>query len=613
MKINKIYKEEEFKKVKEMLMGVKDIIPEICLAGQQNQIDKKIQIIKKKQQLKPVEVPNLLKGNKQSFEINSILLPKKKEKELSQISTASNSITNQNIIKYNDVNKKIIFDKNIDPKIIVPKEKLNKNVNLSNSINEKNFENLDIESNSEINSSASSWRKFDKNLLDDSSFRKQNIKKEKLEINCEKDGIRLANNDININYKKENLNYIHHRKNSSIASNLTKEENQLQLQDKFESDKFIAMSSAANALKNNLFNKNNSKSNKMKIEIEKVTIDDLLSIKESDINMSNNIENIHNNRDNNKDIDNYNVECYDNFLNKTPIKDNNNYYINDLKNNNDIKKDSYKKENDYLNKIEYYNNNVKYNAEQETEESNSNYKSNFNIINEISDSGKKIIIDNSAIVNKKISCESANIYNDNSINICSINCDNKQKKIQASEKIAELRLNLSKQIPLNLNKKDELIKKNINKNRDILERNNFISNTNNDTKKKNFVPVRNNNNIINTNTDTIQVNICNNTNSEKKLNDDKIIEIQKNKKKGKLSKSLSSFKFEFDEEDSLNKSSFTNYNNQNIEIFNKIVNNQISLDFHEIFDFLESLGLERHLEVFLKFGYEDFDKILEGN
>ena len=48
------------------------------------------------------------------------------------------------------------------------------------------------------------------------------------------------------------------------------------------------------------------------------------------------------------------------------------------------------------------------------------------------------------------------------------------------------------------------------------------------------------------------------------------------------------------------------------QFFNKIVNNQISLDFHEISDFLESLGLERHLEIFLKFGYEDLDIVIES-
>lgn len=90
--------------------------------------------------------------------------------------------------------------------------------------------------------------------------------------------------------------------------------------------------------------------------------------------------------------------------------------------------------------------------------------------------------------------------------------------------------------------------------------------------------------------------------------------LPKQKKyENKMSKSLSSFKFEFDEEDILNISSATlNQKKESEEIFNKIVNEQIVLEFHEVFDFLESLGLEKYLEVILKNGMDTIDKMIFG-
>ena len=122
-----------------MLLGVKDIIPEISLSGQQE----KKNPINKKKQLRPVEVPNLLKGNKQIIETTSNLITNKKD-----------SLSSNPNINVNDINsKKIIFNKNTNPKII-PKEKSEKINSTSNSINEKNLESLGVSTNSEYNSSA---------------------------------------------------------------------------------------------------------------------------------------------------------------------------------------------------------------------------------------------------------------------------------------------------------------------------------------------------------------------------------------------------------------------------------------------------------------------------
>lgn len=632
-------KEEEFKKVKEMLMGVKEIIPDISLAGQ----DPK----KKKKQLKPVEVPNLLKGQKQQHQIietSTNLIPKK-EKDMNNLNSDLN------------INKKIFFSKNTNPKL-VNKDSYT-NINLSNSLSEKNLD-LAGETNSEYNSSSTSWRKFDKNLLDDSAFRKQNIKKKKMEIDCDKDNsnlnIKKSNENINIyntdnEHIENNLHlHNHHRRNSSLGTIMTKEEENNIHQDtyKFEADKFIAMSSANrnvinienNLASNKYLNKeSNDYSNNNFTRKAKNSVNDYSSMAINDIKENLDVSNSYDIYDNNNNNETN--------ISGSPKKNNfnNNQHskvkLNEFK---ESEVDSYKeisnnKSNHNSNKknISNITSNTNYNSKGDTTINSSN----TNQIKINLDSNKKLTsqTNNSPIKNK---IELNNINNNKILNEknksleVKNNSNNIQKKSDNNIKTTELKLNVNfnrQQIPLAINKKDELIKQNLNKNRDILERNNIISNKNNNN---------NINNLINKNDNITTKNISiitrdpipdmknpykhsiqsNNKNNIRNINSAKksvksIGEIISNnnktpRKKDILSKSLSSFKFDFEEEDPLNLSSLSTFDNKNIDIFNKIVDDHISLEFHQISDFLESLGLLRHLETFLKFGYEDLDKVIDS-
>ena len=158
------------KKIKEMLLGKSELMPDLMLNSNNSnftQQDKKIikNLSKIKKSLKSVEVPNLLKPK--IYETTSNLILKKDSNNFENVKQEKN---------------KIIFNKNSTPLILENKKKLIKN---ESNINETNVDSCSI-TNNDLSSSKSSW-KFDKHLLDDSAFRKTNIKKEKMEIDCNRE------------------------------------------------------------------------------------------------------------------------------------------------------------------------------------------------------------------------------------------------------------------------------------------------------------------------------------------------------------------------------------------------------------------------------------------
>jgi hypothetical protein len=460
--------------------------------------------------LKPVEVPNLLKNTK-IYETTSNLIITNSKKDAKLIpnkisfSNLNENENNKKIIIFNGKNKSpILIDNNNSNTINNNKIFLNSKNSL-NSPNAKNkldkkesLINAQSESNSALfnssdyNSSKSSWR-FDKNLLDDSSFRKANIKKEKMEIDCDKE-----------------LTAAGHKKTLSTQTfdNAKIDLNDNQIRESLINNKFLAFSSA---------NRKNA-----------TTEDYNLNCKENAhkfIN-ANNKEII-----NEKDIEGNSLLCCSNVISEYSG-------VNEVK-----------EVNVNINNIEKFPQHEQ-NQQQVIEDLRKNL-SNNPISNSNSAITKKIIsnLDKNGFVNKNI------------VNM-----------------------------------------KNLEINKNILQNNNATISQNSQSNISNYT---NNNPNIQNNSNKKNIN-NNNINSINQV-------ISSKKPENKLNKSLSSFKFEFDEEDNLNASTYSNFKKpENEEVFNKIMNYHILMEFHEVHDFLESLSLEKYLDNFLKNGFEDLEKIIIG-
>jgi len=534
-------------------MGKTEIVPDLIINDNLNTSEKRLKnSSKRKVPLKPVEVPNLLKGTK-IYETSSNLINNSKKD--ATISTNSNIIPN---VKENPSSKKIIFNKNNTPIIIdkISSQKNSFNNNPSNSnINEiqnnnlYNIKNITQEAkdnstklnddsnsniifnNSDYNSSRSSW-KFDKNLLDDSAFRKVNIKKEKLEINCEKENLENQKNEFDLIKKNEiNDNNFH---------------------DSLLNDKFIAFSSAYNnKINNQIQNKN-----------ETVKLNHLL-----------------NSNNSNSDINNFSVP--------------NDYSTNNISNINNYNENTSSHKNTIINsKIDT----IKIREESIVESDSIN--------SEIKDHSKTEKLKEKDFENLKNNLIKNNNSNVDNIKSNSLNIQNNSN-------------NNTNKIIANLDKYGFVSKNNINftnleNNKNILENNNLIMNKN----TNNIPNTLSKNTYSNTNSNVnTTINQSNNPYIKKASNNKNNSQIKQVKKpESKMSKSLSSFKFEFDEEDPLNSSTCSNFKiAENEEVFNKIVNHHILLEFHEVHDFLESLNLEKYLDHFLKKGLENLDKLIEGN
>ncbi len=276
----------------------------------QNEKNLSNNISKKKSALKPVEIPNLLICNK-TYETSSYLINDKKDKIIMK-----KNISNNN---NNESSKKIILKKNNThvllekiPAKFYQKTSLNNsetntnnsvilsscNGDLNNDINKNSISNNNYNkksnntdeinnnillNNSDCNSSKSSW-KFDKNLLDDSSFRKVNIKKEKLEIDCEKDLIIKGNLCV-----KEEFDENH-------------------LHDGIFNNKFIAYSSANKNIKEYNLNENPNCNKSVKTTLDNLNVNMIVKNITKENNAYNNFEikveneNTFLNNYNNKDI-----------------------------------------------------------------------------------------------------------------------------------------------------------------------------------------------------------------------------------------------------------------------------------------------------------------------
>jgi len=544
-------------------MGKSDPISDLTSNENSFGQDKRIKnVSKRKAPLKPVDVPNLLIKNPKIYETNSnlIVTNSKKYPNLNSNGFLANASSNSSNIKEkgnenenknhkNNINLNNNHVKNITPTLIgydnndnnnnksrhnkiflssknslnsisaknsIAIDKKESSGNTQNTYNETSNSELHLLNNSDIQSSKSSW-KFDKNLLDDSSFRKSNIKKEKLEIDCDKEPIAGIHKNTFSTQTFDNINIKYNNRKIEL--------NGKHIRESLIDDKFIANSSA---------NRKN---------------DFAFALSDKNKNNSSKIQ------------DNFTLSAANNSNN---IDENNNHYSIPQNKETDTKRsynriEEVEKEKDKEKEI-----NQSQNKHEEQRNNDDLYNNLIMSNNAYGSSNQKIIagLDKNGFVNKNI-----------------VNMKN---------------LDLNKNILQNNNA--------------IISQNSQISSTdtninNNTNRHINNNPSSNSKSIINNNY---------NNNNDKKTSSNQNNKTVK-KPENKLNKSLSSFKFEFDQEDPMNASTYSTLKkSENEEVFNKIMSHHILMEFHEVYDFLESLGLEKHLDNLLKNGFDDLEKMING-
>lgn len=452
------------------------------------------------------------KDNYKSHQTQNLKENENNKKIILKSKLNNSSTLNEN--NNNNINNKI-FLHNKNPLI---KTNVKSSVDKRESLTSQNIEsNSALLNNSDLHSSKSSW-KFDKNLLDDSSFRKQNIKKEKLEIDCDKES--SAGHKKTLSTQTLDLNNL----NSKDLSDLPIK------------DKFIAFSSANanNSSTNNVCNKSNFYGDK-----------------------------------------------------ESKNKANDDFQLND----------SYSKNN----KKETWNNKGEKNNETYSVINNRSYSEQASIYTVEDVNGKKLykekLIENQ-LQQQKMENLKKNLVNTSNYNSTNKIIENLDKNGFINKNIVNMKnIQLNKSILQNNN---AIIHKNIQSNPNLNDKNNNNDNRNiyNPYTQKNF-------------DDKISNDKINDLSNKNNNNNNRINSAKKTDKK--LNKSLSSFKFEFDEEDPLNASTYSNFKKpENEEFFNKIVNHHILIEFHQVHDFLEGIGLEKHLDNFLKNGFDDLEKMING-
>lgn len=495
-------------------MSKSDSISDLIINENSNQTEKRLKNgSKRKAPLKPVEVPNLLKNTK-VYETTSNLIVTNSKKDPNLNSNSFSSAAAFSHLKENqkENQKKIIFNgKNNTPILLENSSNYNNKIflNSKNSLNSADAKNSSNDkkdssllnaqnesssallNNSDYNSSKSSW-KFDKNLLDDSSFRKANIKKEKLEINCEKE---LASG-----HKKTFSTQTFENNNNDGKIDV----NENAIGDSLINNKFIAFSSASRKNENS----------------------DLINNK-GKIRNNNGYICENNNAEGNSLTSSFTKEL---DSDKRQLK-----AADAKKNLKEIENEKTKQQQEEQQKIEDLRNNLMKNS------------------NDTNSSSNKILanLDKNGFVTKNL------------INM-----------------------------------------KNLELNKNILQNNNAIISKNS----------QNNDNTSNLNNNVNPyIQVQKNANSKKNNNPNNNQTKSIKKPENKMNESLSSFKFEFDDEDPLNASTYSNFKKpENEEVFNKIMSHHILMEFHEVHDFLESLGLEKHLDNLLKNGFDDLDKMING-